>query len=197
MYEPFFTTKGAGKGTGLGLSTVYAVVQSHSGAIEVTSRPGQGSWFQIFFPQTTPTLDDPQPRANGPVVSGRGRLALAAEDEPEVLRLTAGYLARAGFTVLTAKDGDEAARCLDERGAQIAVAVLDVVMPKQTGVAVWQRLRERGQRTPVVLVTGHDDEALGPAPHHEQVSVLRKPFAERELLARVARVMAAAADNES
>jgi PAS domain S-box-containing protein len=189
MYEPFFTTKGAGKGTGLGLSTVYAVVQSHSGAIEVRSNPGQGSCFQVYFPRVGQTSTAAQPTRERSRLSGEGRLALCAEDEPEVLRLTAAYLASAGFAVLTARDGDEASALLDLHGSQLAVAVLDVIMPRQTGVALCQRTRDRGLRLPVVLVTGYDDEALGPTLWDDRVSVLRKPFAAEELLTRVARVL--------
>ena len=189
MYEPFFTTKGAGKGTGLGLSTVYAVVQSHSGAIEVRSTPGRGSCFQVYFPRIGSTSISAVLPAHGARLAGHGRLALCAEDEPEVLRLTAAYLSSAGFVVLTARDGEEASALLDVHGPRLAVAVLDVIMPKQTGVAICQRMRDRALRLPVVLVTGYDDEALGPTLWDERVSVLRKPFAAEDLLARVARVL--------
>jgi len=190
MYEPFFTTKGPGKGTGLGLSTVYAVVQSHAGAIDVVSTPGKGSTFRIFFPRVEDPSDQAAPPPRGPRVLGAGRLALVAEDEPEVLRLTANYLGRAGFRVLTAQDGAEAETLIHRHVADLALVVLDVIMPKQSGVSVLNRMRERGYRLPVVLVTGYDDEGL-PSVLEPSLAVLRKPFAMDDLLSRIAMVMAA------
>jgi PAS domain S-box-containing protein len=190
MYEPFFTTKGPGKGTGLGLSTVYAVVQSHAGAIDVVSTPGKGSTFRLFFPRVEDVSAQSTPPPRGARVVGAGRLALAAEDEPEVLRLTANYLGRAGFRVLTAKDGTEAETLIHRHAADLALVVLDVIMPGQSGVSVLNRMRERGYRLPVVLVTGYDDEGL-PTAVDPSFTVLRKPFDMDDLLSRIAMVMAA------
>lgn len=50
LFEPFFSTKGEGKGTGLGLSIVYAVMQAHSGRLEVRSKLGEGTVFRFSLP---------------------------------------------------------------------------------------------------------------------------------------------------
>jgi two-component system cell cycle sensor histidine kinase/response regulator CckA len=194
MYEPFFTTKGPGKGTGLGLSTVYAVVQSHSGALDVVSSPGKGSTFAVFFPRIAPAPERPSRPAWSGHVAGNGRLALAAEDEPDVLQLTANYLTWAGFRVITAKDGERAAALIEEHQHELSVAVLDVIMPKQSGVEIVQSLRRRGIRLPIVMVTGYDEEEIGQSVGNDRLSILRKPFGSNDLLGQIALVLGESAN---
>ncbi len=50
IYDPFFTTKQIGKGTGLGLAVSYGIVQDHGGHMDVQSKPGEGTSFQITLP---------------------------------------------------------------------------------------------------------------------------------------------------
>jgi signal transduction histidine kinase len=51
VFEPFFTTKDVNEGTGLGLSIAYGIVQEHQGWIDVSSRLGEGSRFDVYLPQ--------------------------------------------------------------------------------------------------------------------------------------------------
>jgi PAS domain S-box-containing protein len=50
IYEPFFTTKPAGKGTGLGLFITHRLVSEMNGAIDVRSKPGEGTRFTVLLP---------------------------------------------------------------------------------------------------------------------------------------------------
>jgi two-component system NtrC family sensor kinase len=54
IFVPFFTTKDVGHGTGLGLPVVYGIVTAHGGTIDVKSKPGCGSRFEIQLPVTEP-----------------------------------------------------------------------------------------------------------------------------------------------
>ncbi|MEZ5366698.1 MAG: ATP-binding protein [Bryobacterales bacterium] len=63
IFDPFFTTKFTGRG--LGLSAVMGVVRSHSGAISVESKPGEGSCFTVFFPLIVP-FRAPAPNVTSP-----------------------------------------------------------------------------------------------------------------------------------
>jgi len=189
LYEPFFTTKQPGEGVGLGLATVYAIVQSHQGFIDSSSARGKGTTFNVYLPR----LDagwrvGPRPQSR-PRVEGRGRLVLVAEDEPAVLQLTSCYLRQVGFEVMQASNGPEAERLLDERGSEIALAVLDAVMPGFGGQGVHQAMKDRNLGAPVIFVTGYDYQTLAGAIGEKGVAMLQKPFGQSELLNQVGRLL--------
>jgi PAS domain S-box-containing protein len=186
LFEPFFTTKQPGKGTGLGLATVYAVVQGHGGLIDFSSSLGVGTTFRVYLPCSDPGAKSGATRGPRTTVKGRQRLVLVAEDERGVAVLTETYLEHAGFRVITAADGHEAERLIVEHGEELALAVLDAVMPGPDGHGLYQALRGRGLTTPVVFVSGYDYESLGFAQDQSGVAVLKKPFSSAELLSQVA-----------
>ena len=99
-----------------------------------------------------------------------------------MLQLTACYLKQAGFDVLIATSGPEAERIVRERGPELALCVLDSVMPGFGGEGVQQVMRELGLTTPVLFMTGQDSRRLESALEQEGVALLHKPFGSQELL---------------
>jgi two-component system alkaline phosphatase synthesis response regulator PhoP len=110
---------------------------------------------------------------------------LAVDDEPDVLRLIQIKLQKAGFDVLTARDGEEGLeRAVAE---QPDVVLMDVMMPRMDGFTAAAKIKEQMQPAPLILMlTAKGQEAdvvRGLAGGADDYIV--KPFAPRELIARI------------
>jgi DNA-binding response OmpR family regulator len=113
-------------------------------------------------------------------------VVLCADDDEDILSLVALRLERAGFDVVTAADGDEAVRVAQER--RPALAVLDVMMPKQTGYEVLAALRadESLREMKVVLLSARVQESdVARGIDAGADAYLPKPFKAQELVAKV------------
>ncbi|MCH8310503.1 MAG: PAS domain S-box protein, partial [Chloroflexi bacterium] len=112
-FEPFFTTKPVGKGTGLGLSTCYGIVKQHKGHIIVDSELGSGTTFTIYIPTVVESVES-RAREDTPLeLQGGTETVLLVEDEPAVRKLTAEVLEQQGYTVLSAINGHEAVKVIE------------------------------------------------------------------------------------
>jgi DNA-binding response OmpR family regulator len=111
---------------------------------------------------------------------------LAADDDEDLLQLVAFRLGRAGYTVLQARDGEEAlALALSELPD---LGVFDVMMPKLDGFELTRRLRaeEATTRMPIILLTARSqDTDVSEGFDAGADDYLRKPFSPQELTRRV------------
>jgi PAS domain S-box-containing protein len=159
-FEPFFTTKEVGRGTGLGLASVYGVVTQHQGAVRINSRPGEGTIVEVLLP----LIEGQQRRldAAGDLQSAGGHeTILLAEDEPLVRELVVRILVAAGYRVLAAEDGQEALELFRKHHKKIALAILDVVMPRVGGREAYERMREVDPEVKAIFSTAYDSDAAG------------------------------------
>lgn len=115
-------------------------------------------------------------------------LVLVADDDEDILQLVAFRLGRAGYRIVTASDGEQALRiALDQ---QPDLAVLDVMMPRLTGLEVTERLRAEGRRMPIVLLTARVQEAdIRRGYDAGADDYIKKPFSPQELRARVQAIL--------
>jgi len=189
-FEPFFTTKEVGKGTGLGLSTVYGIVKQHSGHISVESVVGSGSTLSIYLPRVEAVSEAPSlPRPSLRSLRGTERVLLV-EDEEDVRAVARESLARYGYTVLEARDGEEALRIAGAERGRIDLMVTDVVMPGMNGRRLAERLLAIRPGTRVLYVSGYTDDALS---QHgildQELAFLAKPFSPETLARSVRQVL--------
>jgi len=187
IFEPFFTTKPPGKGTGLGLSTVYGILRQSSGAIDVDSAVAKGTTFRVYLPLAVKREEPPAPLPQRPRVAGdlQGTV-LVAEDEEAVRMLVHTVLSTAGFSVIAAGSGTEAAALLDKLDRPLDLLITDIVMPGMIGPDLARLVLERFPQTRVLYITGYATHSAVPAGFlREEDAVLEKPFLPEQLLAVV------------
>jgi two-component system cell cycle sensor histidine kinase/response regulator CckA len=195
MYDPFFTTKFVGRG--LGLPAVLGILRGHHGGIIAHSVVGRGTTFRVLFPALTaggsPAVAPP--RAAAPITAEHGReVVLIVDDEPGVLRTATRIIEHAGFSVVTAGDGVEAVALIKERGSSISLVLLDMVMPRLSGLDALRAIREIMPGLPVVLTSGFTGESTADRVGDlELVKFISKPYRMNDLIAAVRTLIGEAA----
>lgn len=153
IFEPFFTTKEQGEGTGLGLSVVHGIVRTHGGAVLATSRPGEGTRFEVFLPavEKKPT-EIPAP--SSPAFSGRGERILFVDDEPNLVMVARHVLERLGYVVHSENDPLVALEIFSKRPLDFDLLLTDLTMPKMDGLQLSEAIRGIRGDLPILLMTG-------------------------------------------
>jgi PAS domain S-box-containing protein len=151
LFEPFFSTKGEA-GTGLGLSVVYGIVKSLGGDVGVKSSPGRGARFEVVLPcrWAEESLVETQVEE---AARGQGELILLVDDEKVLRDLGKDILESQGYRVATVASGEEALDFLRE-ARDVALVILDVVMPGLGGNETYRRLRGLDRSIPVLFSSG-------------------------------------------
>ena len=160
IFEPFFTTKGVGKGTGLGLSIVYGIITQHNGFINCYSEEGSGTTFRLYLPLSTEAVQSHE--VVSPITTGEdsGKTILVVEDDPAVLKITRCILELHGYIVLDASSGRGALDLFREHREQIAVVLLDAVMPDMNGAETLAAIRELKPGTKALFMSGYAREII-------------------------------------
>jgi PAS domain S-box-containing protein len=157
VFEPYFTTKNQGstRGTGLGLATVFGIVESHGGTIEVGDGIGTGAMLRVSLPAAEKAaeapVEKPTPQRTEP---GNGTV-LVVDDDRLVRRAVANTLRSFGYHTFEATSGDEAVRLFREHRSIINAVVLDMMMPGMNGRATFAAMREIDPDVAVLLMSGY------------------------------------------
>ncbi len=191
IFEPFYTTKGAGRGTGLGLSTVYGIVKQSGGYIWVYSEVNQGTTFKLYLPCVDEAVSPESGATSGDEVPHGTETILLVEDEDAVRELAKTVLQSQGYAVLEATSAEEAEKLASgRRGKKIDLLLTDVVMPAMSGRELARRISAQTPQTRVLFMSGYTDNVIAQGGVLEAgVSFLQKPFSPRALAAKVREVL--------
>ena len=156
VFEPFFTTKGLASGTGLGMASAYGIIKAHEGYIDVDSKKGQGTTFNIYLPATEKLIKEKKALSHE-VVKGNGTVLLV-DDEEMVLDAGQEMLEYLGYEVLLAGDGKKAVELYRKNQNKIDMVLLDMVMPVMGGGETFDRIKEINTNVKVLLSSGYSLE---------------------------------------
>jgi len=181
VFDPFFTTKRAGNG--LGLATCYSIMTRHGGAIEVESKPGEGSLFRLYV-HASAAPATPRPTRHEPDGKMRGRV-IVLDDEEAIRDILEAMLKDLGFTpvcVATA-EAAEAAVTSAQGGEPVVAAILDLTIPGgRGGKEAAAMLKKAMPALPIFVASGYSEDPVmsDPASHGFSGSIA-KPFRKAEV----------------
>lgn len=181
IFEPFFTTKDAGKGTGLGLSTVMGIVKAHGGFVNVSSKLGQGTTFEVYLPASDQTTTTKLEVLELP--SGHGELILLVDDEAAIRQISQTILETHAYNVLTASNGIEAIAQYIQHQKDISAVLIDMMMPVMDGTPTIRTLQKINPLVKIIAVSGHPlNQTIAEVADTSVTTFLSKPYTAKELL---------------
>lgn len=167
IFEPYFSTKQKDTGSGLGLYVTYGIIKAHKGHVEVTSKKGVGTTFDVYLP-----VFEPQKMSQADL---KNKIIMLADDEEMLSELLSEMLESSGYYVIKVKTGQEVLTVLTEE-LKIDLLIIDYNMPGMNGLDCVSEIRKLNFNLPVILSSGSlpfDEEELK---KFKVNSLLMKPY---------------------
>jgi two-component system cell cycle sensor histidine kinase/response regulator CckA len=188
IFDPYFTTKKSGVGTGMGLSTAHGIVKDHGGSIKVSSRPGIGTTFQVFFPIAEAASQRPAAES-GRFSSGKGSILLV-DDETPILDSGKAFLEDLGYEVDVSTCPVDALELVQTNPDKYHLVITDMIMPKMSGENLAKAIKKDRPDIPILLWTGYSENINADTIAEAGVSeVLLKPITLSHLANTIQKVL--------
>jgi PAS domain S-box-containing protein len=154
IFEPFYSKKRMGRsGSGLGMTVVWNTIKDHAGFVDIQSREGDGTRFNVYLPATRDEENGTQRRVVLQDYTGTERI-LVVDDIPEQLDIAVRMLSRLGYQVASASGGEKAVAHMQAN--KVDLLVLDMVMPPgMDGLETYQRILEVHPGQKAIIASGY------------------------------------------
>jgi len=200
IFEPFFTTKFTGRG--LGLSAMLGILRSHNGALQLTSTPGAGTTFTVYFPAApakgAAKKEERAAAPQRPWINSTGRekgTVLLVDDEQELRRIGSEMLSAMGYITVCGQNGREAVELFRTRGSSIDLILMDLTMPEMDGIEAYEEIRRMSLSVPIVICSGYGKYELSSYIRDDRhAAVVPKPYQPDDVHGVLARLLTPAAE---
>ncbi len=177
-----------GRGTGLGLASVYGIVKNHGGWIQVDSKKGAGTTFNIYLPASDREVSEDK-APDQEILTGEGTILLV-DDEAMVLEVGGQLLNKLGYRVLTAASVEDALEVFAREMDRIDLVILDMIMPDMGGGEAFDRMKAKSPGVSVLLSSGYSLNGQAQEILNRGCSgFLQKPFDLKALSQKVAETL--------
>lgn len=183
LFDMFYTTKGE-SGCGIGLSVVHRIIESIDGYIAIDSELGAGTTFSLYIPHILESSEKAQERISEDYYGNE--TILIVEDENSIRELITNTLREYGYKVFNARNGVEAFHIAEQLDTKIHLLLTDVVMPKMSGVELFEQFLDKYNNIKTIFISGYIDNI----PDVDYLKgmgcrFLRKPFDIGDLMSEV------------
>lgn len=163
VFDPYFTTKEAG--SGLGLATVFSVIHKHNGYIDINSAIDHGTTFTFYLPASDEQqLQKYTQTRTENLLSKRALSILVMDDEKPIREIISELLEKAGFSVETVEDGQQAIDRYSEKmaaGKPFDAVIMDLTIPGgMGGKEAVKSILAIDPRANVVVSSGYADDPI-------------------------------------
>lgn len=182
IFDPYFSTKKKETGSGLGLYVTYGIIKAHRGHIDVSSKPNEGTTFEVYIPVY-------EPMARDKVDETSEKIILLADDEIMLRDLLAELLETSGFNIIKVTSGAEVLKVLTEE-MKVDLLIIDYNMPGMNGLECVEQIRKLNYKMPVILSTG--SLSVESSPDIEKVgvtSLVSKPYEFETMLSTIRKLI--------
>lgn len=197
MYDPYFSTQQKSEGRGLGLAVVHGIVADHGGYLKVSSKSGEGTTFQAFFPRVERKKDEVNSQ-NVNLESLRGyEHILFVDDDEAIVNVTSRVFQRNGYKVTSCMNGTEGWDLFKENSDDFDILITDLTMPKMTGIELSTKVREADVSFPIIICSGNQDHLS--KERFDELNIqkfVEKPYHMKHLIGHVRECLDGALNNE-